>query len=93
MKHLRLPTKSFQSEGVCGKSREKKIHLSNGLFFIERFSLITATVCAYKSNNARYENLFAHAVAVIKLDFLKKNNPMLIFTFLKHFLKRIFYKF
>ena len=53
----------------------------------------TATVCAYKSNNARYENLFAHAVAVIKLDFLKKNNPMLIFTFLKHFLKRIFYKF
>ena len=28
-------------------------HLSNGLFFFERCSLITATVCAYKLNNAR----------------------------------------
>ena len=29
------------------------IYLSNGLFFFERCSLITATVCAYKLNNAR----------------------------------------
>ena len=27
--------------------------LSNGLFFFEGSSLITATVCAYKLNNAR----------------------------------------
>ena len=27
--------------------------LSNGLFFFERCSFITATVCAYKLNNAR----------------------------------------
>ena len=32
-------------------------HLSNGLFFFERCSRITATVCAYKLNNARFENL------------------------------------
>ena len=29
------------------------VYLSNGLFFFERCSLITATVCAYKLNNAR----------------------------------------
>ena len=28
-------------------------YLSNGLFFFDRCSLITATVCAYKLNNAR----------------------------------------
>ena len=41
--------------------------LSNGLFFFERCSLITATVCAYKLTNAsklsRYDDLFAHTVA------------------------------
>ena len=31
----------------------RNIHLSNGLFFFERCILITATVCAYKLNNAR----------------------------------------
>ena len=31
-------------------------------------SRITATMCAYKLNNARYENLFSHAVAVIRLN-------------------------
>ena len=38
------------------KPREQyidNIYLSNGLFFFERCSLITATVCAYKLNNAR----------------------------------------
>ena len=38
---------------------------------------------------ARYENLYAHAVAVIRLHLSKKNNPLLTFTFLKHFLGRI----
>ena len=53
--------------------------------------LVTAKVCAYKLNNARYEkNVFAHTVAVMRLHLSKKNNPLLIFTFLKHFLQRIF---
>ena len=30
------------------------VNISNGLLFFERCSLITATVCAYKLNNARY---------------------------------------
>ena len=29
---------------------------------------------------ARYENLFAHTVAVSRLQLSKKNNPLLIFT-------------
>ena len=53
-----------------------KSDLSNGLFFLERCSLINETVCAYKLN---YENLFAHTVAVIRLHLSK----MLIFTFYK----------
>ena len=60
------------------------VYLSNRLFFFERCSLITATVCAYAL--ARYENLFAHTIAVIRLHLSKKNIPLLIFTFLKHFL-------
>ena len=32
---------------------DQRFYLSNGLFFFERCSLITATVCAYKLNNAR----------------------------------------
>ena len=65
----------------------KYCYLSNGLFFFERCSRITATSCAYKLNNARYENLFAHAVAIKRLHLSKKNNPLLIFTFLKHLLR------
>ena len=66
-------------------------HLRNGLFFFERCSFITAKVYAYKLNNARYEHLFAHTVAVTRLHLLKKmNNPLLIFTFLKPFLQCIF---
>ena len=53
-------------------------------------SRITATMCAYKLNNTRYENLFSHAIAIIRLNLLKKNNTLLIFTFLNHFLRRIF---
>ena len=34
----------------------------------------------------RYENVFAHIVAVIRLHPSKKNNPLLIFTLLKSFL-------
>ena len=30
-------------------------------------SRITATICAYKLNNMRYENLFSHAIAIIRL--------------------------
>ena len=63
-------------------------YLSNGLIFFERCSLITVTVCAYKLNNARYENLFAYTVAVIRLHLSKKNNPLLKFTFLKPILRR-----
>ena len=63
------------------------IHLSNGLFFLE--SRWTATVCVYKLN-IEIENLFAHAVAVIRLHLSQKHNPLLIFTLLKHFLQRIF---
>ena len=59
-------------------------YLSNGLFFFEICRLITVTVCAYKLNAlALYENLFAHTVAVISLHLSKKNNSLLIFTFLK----------
>lgn len=32
----------------------EQYHLSNGLFFLESCNLITAAVCAYKLNNARY---------------------------------------
>ena len=53
------------------------VHLNNGLFFFERCSLKNATVCGYKLNNARYENLFAHIVAVIRLHLSKKNNSLL----------------
>ena len=51
--------------------------------------VVTATECAYKLNNTRYEN-FAHAVAVIRLHLSKKNNPLLLFKFLKHFLRHIY---
>ena len=40
-------------------------------------------MCAYKLNDACYENFFAHTVAVMRLHLSKKNNPLLIFTFLK----------
>ena len=35
--------------------------------FFRRCSLISGTVCVHKLNNVRYENLFAHAVAIIRL--------------------------
>ena len=38
---------------LCCMSTWLKLYLSNGLFFFERCSLITTTVCAYKLNNAR----------------------------------------
>ena len=34
-------------------------------------------------------NLYAHNVAAIRLNLLKKNHPLLIFIFLKHFLRLI----
>ena len=40
------------SDFVVNSSQFTIICLSNGLFFFERCSLITATVCAYKLNNA-----------------------------------------
>ena len=52
--------------------------------FYERCSLITATVCAYKLNNARkrvMKNYLAHTVEVVRLRFSKKSNPVLIFSF------------
>ena len=77
-------------------SRENKktffLHIFKQLivpFFFERCSHITATVCAYKLNNARKENLFAHTIAVMRLHLSKKNDPLLIFTFLKPILRRI----
>ena len=45
--------------------------LCNGLFFFE----ICSVTCTYKL--ARYENLFAHIVAVMRLHLSKKNNPLL----------------
>ena len=33
-------------------------------------------MCAYKLNNARYENLYAHTVAVTKLHLLKKEQSI-----------------
>ena len=56
----------------------KYLHLSNGLFFFEWCSLITATVCAYK--------FVCTHVEAIKLHLSKTNNPLLIFTFLQPFL-------
>ena len=35
--------------------------------FFRRCSLISGTVCVHKLNNVRYENLLAHAVAIIRL--------------------------
>ena len=66
-----------------------KFKASNGLFVFEKKNLIMSNVCAYKLNN---ENSFANTVAVIRLHIPKKNNLMLIFTFLKHFLQQN-YKF
>ena len=41
---------------------------------------------SYNCDGARYENLFAHTVAVIRLIYpSKKNNPLLIFTFYELF--------
>ena len=64
--------------------------MSNGMFFFKRYSLITWTVYAYELNDAHDENLIAHTVAVNETTSFKKNNPLLIFTFLKPFLQRIF---
>ena len=52
-------------------------YLSNGLFFFERCSLITATVCAYKLNNARFEK--EQSTAYI---YILKTFPTLHFNFL-----------
>ena len=41
------------AEEIFHKFKQKTVFLSNGLFFFERCSLITATVCAYKLNNTR----------------------------------------
>ena len=41
-------------------------------------------MCAYKLNNARYENLFAHTVAVMRLHLSINHNLLLIFTFLEN---------
>ena len=64
--------------------------INNELFFFERCSLITVTVCAYKLNNAHYEYLFAPTVEVIRLHLSKKTNPLFMFIFLYYFLQRIF---
>ena len=65
-------------------------YLSNGLFFFERCSPITATVCAYKLNNAPrvsalWKFVYTHRCSYKTTSF-KKNNSLLIFTFLKPFL-------
>ena len=39
---------------MCCRKGFKNVNISNGLFFFERYILITATVCAYKLNNLRY---------------------------------------
>ena len=63
--------------------------LSNGLFFFEICSVITATECACKLNDAHFENLFTHTVAVMRLHISKKNKPLRIFNL---HLQRIFFK-
>ena len=54
-------SKGFKNVNTC---------ISNGLFFFERCSLITATVCANKFHN------YDHIIAVIR-HLLKKSNPLL----------------
>ena len=46
-------TTSIKSYRIVRRNLTLCVYLSNGLFFFERCSLITATVCAYKLNNAR----------------------------------------
>ena len=63
------------------------------VLFRKKYSYTCNGVCIqieYRSL-ARYENLLAHTVAVIRVHLSKKNNPLLIhvFTFLKHFLRCI----
>ena len=54
------------------QNKQYNDQLSNGLFFFERCSLITATVYANK-----FFNLYAQTVAVIRVHLSKKNNPLL----------------
>ena len=54
-------SKGFKNVNTC---------ISNGLFFFERCSLITATVCANKFHN------YDHIIAV-KRHLLEKSNPLL----------------
>ena len=57
--------------------------LSNGLFFFERCSLLTVTVCAYKSNNARYGVTFRKRTNHwLKKHF--KTFPTMYFNFFKN---------
>ena len=61
--------------------------MDNGLFFFERCSLITATVCAYKLNNA-LTFVCTHR-AVIRLHLWKKKIYCFMFTFLKKLWKKV----
>ena len=56
----------------------KNVNITNGLFFFERYSLITATVCAkIKIQNALSRVIqFVHIVAIMRLLISKKNNPL-----------------
>ena len=56
----------------------ENVNITNGLFFFERYSLITATVCAkIKIQNALSRVIqFVHIVAIMRLLLSKKNNPL-----------------
>ena len=56
----------------------KNVNITNGLFFFERYSLITATVSAkIKIQNALSRVIqFVHIVAIMRLLLSKKNNPL-----------------
>ena len=81
--YIHTTSLTYSSFSFVHRQRSGWCYLSNGLFFFsKKCSLITLTVCAFKLNNALYENLFAHTVAVLRLHLSeKKRNPLLIFTF------------
>ena len=68
-------------------------YLCNRLFFFERCSLITATMCAYKLKNARYRGMkicCTHRCSYETISFKEEQFIFFIFTFSKPFFQRIF---
>lgn len=66
-------------------------YLNNKSSFFERCRLITATIFEYILNNARYENLFSHTNAIMRLHLWKQNfkKPTIIYCWYLH-LKTLF---